>query len=199
MKTKFTGAFSLNRKLTLSLFSFLNSFTCIRIAKQKLDNKIYGYQGEFDIINAGELWGTIGTKPSTQPNQFCAWRPTKDGYGIEWDGTEGFTDYTEWLSYLINKILIPNHYILNGEVIWEGESKHDFGKIIVIDNVIKIQYQMNIPNEFPIDMNMRLDFPYIDKDSQPKKKKTKKDLEAIIADQAYQITKLKQLLNERNN
>ena len=47
-------------------------------------------------------------------------------------------------------------------------------------------------------MSMRLDYVYIDKDSQPKKKKTKKDLEAIIADQAYQITKLKQLLNERN-
>ena len=198
MKTKFTGSFSLNRKLTMSLFSFLKSFTSIRVARQNLDNKIYGYQGEFDVINAGEFWGTIGSKPLTQPNQFCAWRPTKDGYGIEWDGMESFTDYSEWLSYIINKILIPNHYILNGEVTWEGEEKGDIGKIIVKDNVINIRSQ-EASYELPIDMSMRLDYVYIDKDSQPKKKKTKKDLEAIIADQAYQITKLKQLLNERNN
>ena len=199
MKTKFTGSFSLNRKLTMTLFSFLNSFTSIRVARQNLDNKVYGYLGEFDVNNAGEFWSTIDSKPLTQPNQFCAWRPTKDGYGIEWDGMESFTDYGEWLSYIINKILIPNHYILNGEVTWEGEGKHDFGKIIVNDNIVNIRYQMNASYELPIDMSMRLDYVYIDNDSQPKKKKTKKDLEAIIADQAYQITKLKQLLNERNN
>ena len=72
MKTKFTGSFSLNRKLTMTLFSFLNSFTSIRVARQNLDNKVYGYLGEFDVNNAGEFWSTIDSKPLTQPNQFYA-------------------------------------------------------------------------------------------------------------------------------
>jgi predicted phosphohydrolase len=58
---------------------------------------------------------------------------------IEWDGGEKFYNYTEWLVYLINKVLAPNGYVLNGVVEWSGEETGDVGEITVEDNKVFVQ------------------------------------------------------------
>jgi len=54
--------------------------------------------------------------------------------GIEWDEGEKFYHYSDWLVYLIHKILAPNGYVLNGVVTWQGEETGDVGEIIVENN-----------------------------------------------------------------
>ncbi len=39
-----------------------------------------------------------------------------------WNGAEKFYNYVEWLQYLIDKILAPRGYTLNGECQWFGEN-----------------------------------------------------------------------------
>lgn len=73
------------------------------------------------------------------PGFWCQWIPTNDAKGIEWDGNEKFYNYVEWLQVIIDKFLIPNGYVLNGEVQWEGEESGDLGNIVVKDNIITVQ------------------------------------------------------------
>ncbi len=53
---------------------------------------------------------------------------------IVWDGGEKFYYYSDWLVYLIHKVLAPNGYVLNGVVTWQGEETGDVGEIIVENN-----------------------------------------------------------------
>jgi hypothetical protein len=55
---------------------------------------------------------------------------------IEWDGGEKFYEYEDWLIYIICNFLVPNGYILNGEVSFQGEDSEDAGTLIVKDNVL---------------------------------------------------------------
>lgn len=79
--------------------------------------------------------------PVGQPGLWCDWAPTesdnKDSSGLEWNGTEKFYDYTEWLIYLIENFLRPWGYVLNGQVQWAGEDSDDRGVIHVKDNQVK--------------------------------------------------------------
>jgi hypothetical protein len=59
--------------------------------------------------------------------------------GIEWDCGEKFYNYTEWLVYLIHKVLAPNGYILNGVVEYSGEEMGDVGEIVVVDNRVFVR------------------------------------------------------------
>lgn len=72
--------------------------------------------------------------PSTQPGLWCQWIPTEDNMGIEWDGTEKFYHYVEWLQYLIDKVLAPKGYVVNGKVNYQGEDTDDKGIVTVYNN-----------------------------------------------------------------
>ena len=67
---------------------------------------------------------------------WCQWAPNKEGTAIGWDGNEKFYDYIEWIKYLIEKILKPNGYVLNGNVHWQGEDEGDRGVIEIINNKV---------------------------------------------------------------
>jgi hypothetical protein len=67
---------------------------------------------------------------------WCQWVPTDDGSELVWDGGEKFYNYVEWLDYLIDKILAPRGYTLNGECQWFGEERDDVGVIIVKNNIV---------------------------------------------------------------
>jgi len=69
---------------------------------------------------------------------WCQWIPSKDRKYIEWDGQEKFYGYIYWIKYIVNNILKPGGYELNGEVEWFGEDRKDIGKISIINNKIKI-------------------------------------------------------------
>jgi hypothetical protein len=90
----------------------------------------YGQADEDNVID-------YNRPPSTQPDLWCQWVPTKDGKGIEWDGSEKFYGYVEWIKYLIAKVLSPKGYVLNGTVDWRGEEWEDAGTISIKDNNVE--------------------------------------------------------------
>jgi len=64
------------------------------------------------------------------------WIPTEDKMGLEWDQGEKFYEAETWIEYLINKILEPNGYIVNGTVNAQGEDPGDKYNITVINNKV---------------------------------------------------------------
>lgn len=104
--TDFTGRFRLNKELTRKDFQELESWN-----DERHDSDKY-------------------------PSHYCQWKPSSDGWSIEWDEVEKFYSYVEWIEWLIKNWFAPKGYILNGEVEWEGEEQGDVGKIIIKDNVV---------------------------------------------------------------
>jgi hypothetical protein len=116
--TTFFGQFDLDRKLDPETHIFLNKLaTTRRIARIGLDPK-YGVEGEFFVEET--LSADSSTPPKTQPGLWCQWIPTEDGLHIEWDGVEKFYKYFEWLQYIIDRILTPKSYGLEGIVTFQG-------------------------------------------------------------------------------
>jgi hypothetical protein len=74
--------------------------------------------------------------PAGQPGLWCQWAPNEEGTAIEWDGSEKFYRYVQWLEYLVAHFLGPWGYLLNGEVTWQGEDESDTGRIVVVENAI---------------------------------------------------------------
>lgn len=140
--TDFHGALKLNKQLSEDDKTFLKKLASTRRMARNVDAK-YGVEGEFYVDGEGMFGQDIednvidhNRPPRTQPSLWLQWVPTEDGWGIEWDGNEKFYNYVEWLEYLIEKILAPRGYVLNGEVEWYGEDREDMGKISVKDNVV---------------------------------------------------------------
>lgn len=143
--TDFSGQFNLNKQLSPKMQQFLKLFNETRRMKRNTD-EAFGVDGEFFVFGGGDFGQASepniinhNQPPSTQPSLWCQWTPTEDGMGIEWDGGEKFYSYTEWLVYLIHKVLAPNGYVLNGVVQWGGEERGDIGEIIVENNRVYTQ------------------------------------------------------------
>jgi len=143
--TDFNGRFYLDKPLDDDTFNLLRGLAKTRRMKRNV--KDYGIEGEFyfnpdDFENSGQTEDktiiNYNSPPSTQPSLWLQWIPTEDKQHIEWDGGEKFYNYVEWLEYIIEKILKPRGYVLNGKVEWEGEDG-DNGVILVVDNKIKIR------------------------------------------------------------
>lgn len=139
--TDFDGTFSLNKQLSPKMERFLINFNESRRMQRNLPD--HGVQGEFFVGGEGfmgqERTADVvdsNNPPSTQPGLWCQWIPSDDGMELEWDGGEKFYYYSEWLFYLIQKVLAPNGYILNGTVAYQGEESNDAGHITVEDNTI---------------------------------------------------------------
>jgi hypothetical protein len=145
--TDFNGAFKVTPKLNDKDSEYLTKFARSRRMKRNLPPE-FGVEGEFYVGAADD--GNYGqdhdksvvdynSPPSTQPSLWCQWVPTEDGTAIEWDGGEKFYSYVEWIEYLIEKILKPRGYTLNGKVDWQGESSSDVGRIVIKNNVVRTQ------------------------------------------------------------
>lgn len=143
--TDFSGEFGLNKELSPKMKQYLKLFNETRRMKRNTD-EVFGVEGEFFVFGGGSFGQDrepnvvdYNQAPKTQPGLWCQWTPSHDGMAIEWDGGEKFYNYTEWLVYLIHKILAPNGYVLNGVVEWQGEGSGDVGEIFVEDNKVFIQ------------------------------------------------------------
>ena len=141
--TDFSGQFTLDRKLDDETFDLLNGLASTRRMKRNVDSK-YGVDGEF-YIGKGDFGQDeednivdYNTPPRTQPSLWLQWIPTDDREHIEWDGNEKFYSYVEWIEYIINKVLKPKGYVLNGVVEWGGEERSDVGEITITDNVVRV-------------------------------------------------------------
>lgn len=143
--TEFNGCFSLSQPLHPKIHDFLIGLSSTRRVKRKLP-PIYGTDGEFFVGDRDNMGQTDSPDiidhncpPATQPGLWCQWVPDDEGTYLQWDGNEKFYNYVEWIEYIVDKILAPNRYKVNGEVKWQGEDMDDRGKIIVVDNVITTQ------------------------------------------------------------
>ena len=142
--TDFFGRFELNKKLDDETNELLVGLSTTRRMKRDVGPE-YGVEGEFYFDGQGS-WGQDNDStvidhnqpPSTQPGLWCQWRPTEDRLNIEWDEAEKFYHYVEWIDYIIQKILKPKGYKLNGAVKWIGDDRDDRGVIDINDNVISI-------------------------------------------------------------
>lgn len=105
--TRFEGQFNLDRPLTVEQYSELEDFS-------KQDHR-----------------NDVG-----MPGIWCDWIPTRDGMGIEHNGSEKFYNYVEWMKYLIEHFLKPWGYKVSGTVSWQGDNPADRGMIIANDNEI---------------------------------------------------------------
>jgi hypothetical protein len=140
--TDFEGGFNITPVLSQKDNEFLTKFSETRRMARRVGPE-YGIEGEFYVDGTG--WAgqdsdknviNYNRPPSTQPGLWCQWIPTDDGSELVWNGGEKFYNYVEWLDYLIDKILAPRGYTLNGECQWFGEERDDVGVIIVKNNVV---------------------------------------------------------------
>jgi hypothetical protein len=77
--------------------------------------------------------------PLGQPGLWCQWVPSSYASAIEWDGIEKFESYVEWLEFLVEALLKPWGYEVNGTVKWFGEDHDDFGIIVCENNRITVK------------------------------------------------------------
>jgi hypothetical protein len=140
--TDFEGSFNITPVLSQKDNEFLTKFSETRRMARNVGPE-YGIEGEFYVDGTG--WAgqdsdntviNYNRPPSTQPGLWCQWVPTDDGSELVWDGGEKFYNYVEWLDYLIDKILAPRGYTLNGECKWFGEERDDVGVIVVENNIV---------------------------------------------------------------
>lgn len=142
LTTEFEGAFTFDKKLDKETYELLLGLSETRRMKRRIE-KEYGVDGEFFVDGEGfyqdeSRTNTIidkNTPPGTQPSLWLQWTPTFDRKQLVWDGGEKFYKYVEWLEYIINKILIPRGYKLNGSVEYWDEYG-DTGLLMIIDNDI---------------------------------------------------------------
>src|SRR5262249_21665389 len=139
--TEFQGRFNINKPLDEETYTFLVKFSETRRMKRTGLGPEFGVDGEFFVGGKGFMGQDhdpsivdYNEPPKTQPGLWCQWVPTEDRQHIEWNETEKFYNYVEWLEYLVAKILAPRGYSLSGEVTWQGEESSDKGMIIAKDN-----------------------------------------------------------------
>lgn len=105
--TEFEGEFKLNKKLDKETHKLLAD----------LDNNIDSFKDN--------------------PGFRCDWTPSDDGKYIHWNGSEKFYEYIAWIEFILDRILLPRGYTLNGVVTWHGESSGDIGRITATGKAIE--------------------------------------------------------------
>lgn len=154
--TDFSGCFNLNKPLdreTQNILKGLNNTRRMKRSVKKLAERLnisvekcieeYGKEGEFyfdnDNLGQNETSDVVNYNepPSCQPSLWCAWKYNNDENTIEWDGSEKFYEYIEWMNY-IKKILENKNYKLEGCISWMGEENGDVGNIEIKESKISI-------------------------------------------------------------
>lgn len=143
--TEFNGEFKTDQPVDIATYKLLYGLATTRRMARRVDSK-YGIEGEFyveDTENAGQNENsniiTYNQPPKTQPGLWCQWMIQEDRQTIQWDEGEKFYYYIEWIKYLIERVLKPRGYTVNGSVQWFGEDHGDTGKIIVKDNTVTVK------------------------------------------------------------
>lgn len=102
-----------------------------------------GVEGEYTVFgegfcgqNSDESILNYNEPARTQPGLWCQWIPTEDGSALEWNGTEKFYSYIDWLQYLTLNFFKPWGYTLSGSVKWSGERMDDAGIITFFGNTL---------------------------------------------------------------
>jgi hypothetical protein len=148
--THFYGQIAVEPPLNEQEIAYLNKFSETR--------RMACVQGPYYVDRGGDYGQLAGPDvlnyndpPEGQPGLWCQWVPTPDGAAIEWDGSERFYDSPEWMQYLIDHFLKPGahaaaelpflqaNHVLNGSIKAQGEEIDDRWKLIVKNNVVRVQ------------------------------------------------------------
>jgi hypothetical protein len=142
--TTFEGRFDVEPALTPEDQAFLLKLSNTRRMARNVGPE-YGVEGEFYVD--GEAAGDEDVDdptvidddcpPRTQPSLWCHWAPAVGGTTIRWNGREKFYEYVAWIEYLVDTILQPRGYTLNGTVRFQGEDPDDTGVIELEDNLVR--------------------------------------------------------------
>lgn len=159
--TFFQGEFKVSSPLNQECMKLLNGLAKTRRMKRDIvklaekynisaadASKKWGPDGElyFDLNEDEIIDKTIleyNQPPSDQPGLWLQWVYNPETQSIKWDKGEKFYNYIKWIQYIITKILEPRNYVLNGTVKWSGANSDDHGKIIISNNIIKIEQEKN--------------------------------------------------------
>ena len=162
--TEFYGSLKFNKPVTEELKNYINKFNETRRMardpekiklnypnwKEECFNGELGNEGEYFVGGKGFMGQdrddsiiNYNYPPIKQPGLWCQWIINDNGE-LEWDGNEKFYNYVEWLIYMINNFFVPSRYVLNGNIMFQGEDVDDFGTICVKDNVVTVQYGIRI-------------------------------------------------------
>lgn len=152
--TFYYGKFNLDRLLDNETFNLLVGLASTRRMirdTKKLEEmgfgeaKLFGTEGELffnpnDFDNFGQSWDDsildYNNPPGNQPYSWLTWIPTDDRKGIIWNETPNSYHSELWIQYIVEEILKPRGYVLNGLVKAEGEEQVDNWQIKIIDNVV---------------------------------------------------------------
>jgi hypothetical protein len=77
---------------------------------------------------------TTGPRPPNLGSGATWLVDAEDRRSIRWDGSEKFHSYVAWLKYIVNRVLVPRGYVMEGRVEWQGEDPKDRGEIRVEGN-----------------------------------------------------------------
>ena len=140
--TVFAGQFDLNKRLDDNTYNLLNGLANTRRMKRDINESLYGVDGEFYIGGKGfrgqgyeDNVIDSNSPPDTQPSLWLQWIPTENRMSIIWDGNEKFYSSAKWIRYLIDTILMPRGYVINGVVNAEGEDGYEY-HIKVTHNIV---------------------------------------------------------------
>ena len=151
--TEFEGKFTVTPPLDANQVAYLNAFSKTRRMKRREDLAYtlqdpireavglpIGTEAEFFVGGGGFLGqdrdpsiAEYNIPPRTQPSLWCQWVPTDDGDAVEWNESEKFYCYTEWLNYIIANMLTPWGRTISGRVLYRGEELRDVGAIEIVD------------------------------------------------------------------
>lgn len=108
------------------------------------------FQGEFELDKKAteemkNQMKEIDVNNETIKNSINCWKFSDDGKQIIWnEEIRECYDYIAWIQYIVDKLIIPNGYVLNGEMHWHGEDYADMWKLITIKNNRIIVYEGKI-------------------------------------------------------
>jgi len=132
--TDFQGELKITPTPSIKMKQFLDGLFGTRRVKR---NSNLGVEGEFEVFDNNQR-NIIdnNTPPRTQPGLWCSFEFSNDDTFYPYDGKN--YGYIEWVFYIINKVLKPNGYELNGVFRWRGEDFDDMGTVKVEKNILYV-------------------------------------------------------------
>lgn len=140
--TNFKGAFKTDRPVDEETYHRLKGLNETRRMSRKIIDPQFGIEGEFycgyDETDDDPSIIDCNVAPRTQPSLWCGWKMLEDHQTIEWDEVEKFYSYTEWVQYIIERVLMPKGYYLEGVMVYSGERTDDAGRIDVTKDAVTV-------------------------------------------------------------
>lgn len=143
--TQFEGSISVSPPLSEKEAAFLEAFSKTRHMERERGpyfvDSTYGHGDRSDVPDYNQ-------PGKGQPGLWCHWIATTDRSSIEWDGGEKFYDGEEWMRYVIEHFLKPDHiadlpflqgHTLNGTILAQGEDIADRWRLHVVDNEVSVE------------------------------------------------------------